>query len=147
MNTLRNGAYMNIPFLLKPKSKIAYLYDFNTIRQGLEKIKNHGFTAIPVIGKDGSYIGTVSEGDFLWHLVGHDSGEMKEQEEYSILDIVRLDWNPAVKISETMDELLLRVMEQNFVPVVDDRNLFMGIITRKDVIKFFYDEHQENRNE
>ncbi len=138
---------MNIPFLLKPKSKIAYLYDFNTIRQGLEKIKNHGFTAIPVIGKDGSYIGTVSEGDFLWHLVGHDSGEMKEQEEYSILDIVRLDWNPAVKISETMDELLLRVMEQNFVPVVDDRNLFMGIITRKDVIKFFYDEHQENRNE
>ena len=138
---------MNIPFLLKPKSKIAYLYDFNTIRQGLEKIKNHGFTAIPVIGKDGSYIGTVSEGDFLLHLVGHDSGEMKEQEEYSILDIVRLDWNPAVKISETMDELLLRVMEQNFVPVVDDRNLFMGIITRKDVIKFFYDEHQENRNE
>ena len=131
---------MNIPFLLKPKSKIAYLYDFNTIRQGLEKIKNHGFTAIPVIGKDGSYIGTVSEGDFLWHLVGHDSGEMKEQEEYSILDIVRLDWNPAVKISETMDELLLRVMEQNFVPVVDDQGSFIGIITRKSIIKYCYNE-------
>lgn len=134
---------MNIPFLLIPKSTLAYLYDDNTIRQGLEKMKAHGYTAIPVISQDGSYIGTVSEGDFLWHVIGYRSGEMKIQEEYSILDIVRPNWNPAVRISETMDELLLKVMDQNFVPVVDDRNLFMGIITRRDVIKYFYDKQQK----
>ena len=86
---------MNIPFLLKPKSQIAFLYDFNTLRQGLEKMKAHGYTAIPVLGKDGNYVGTVSEGDFLWHMIGNDSGRWKEQEEYSIKDILRPDWNGA----------------------------------------------------
>ena len=138
---------MNIPFLLKPKSQIAFLYDFNTLRQGLEKMKAHGYTAIPVLGKDGNYVGTVSEGDFLWHMIGNDSGRWKEQEEYSIKDILRPDWNGAVRISATMEDLLLRVMDQNLVPVVDDRNFFMGIITRKDVLKYYYDEFYTNRNE
>jgi len=31
-------------------------------------------------------------------------------------------------------------MDQNFVPVVDDRNVFSGIITRKDVIQYFANE-------
>ena len=48
-----------------------------------------------------------------------------------------------VKIDETMDELLLRVMDQNFVPVVEDRTRFMGIITRKDVIKYYYDKRDQ----
>ena len=64
----------------------------------------------------------------------------KELEEYKLRNIIRPDWNPAVRISATMDDLLQRVMEQNFVPVVDDRNLFMGIITRRDVIKYFCDK-------
>ena len=37
----------------------------------------------------------------------------------------------------TMRELLYHVVDQNFVPVVDDRGGFMGIVTRKDVMKCF----------
>ncbi len=128
----------NILFLLTPKAMVAFLYDHCSLRQGLEKMRFHGYTAIPVISKDGTYIGTVSEGDFLWHLVDSGVYTMKLQEEYSILNIIRSSWNPAIKIDTTMDELLLRVMDQNFVPVVDDREKFMGIITRKDVIKYYH---------
>lgn len=128
---------MNIVFLLRPKNTVAYVYDANTLRQGLEKMKAHGYSAVPVIQKDGEYIGTVSEGDFLWYMVDHGSMDIKDQEEYFVKDLVRPGWNPAVKITASMDELLLRVMEQNFVPVVDDRNVFIGIITRKDVIQYF----------
>lgn len=129
----------NIIHLLIPKAMVAFLDDHHcSLRQGLEKMKFHGYTAIPVISQDGTYIGTVSEGDFLWHLLDSGVYTMKLQEEYSILDIIRSGWNPAVKIDTTMDELLLRVMDQNFVPVVDDREKFMGIITRKDVIKYYH---------
>lgn len=128
----------NIVFLLIPKAAVAFLHDHCSLRQGLEKMRYHGYTAIPVITKDGTYIGTVSEGDFLWHLLDSDVYTMKLQEEYSILDILRKGWNPAVKIDTTMDELLLRVMDQNFVPVIDDRRKFIGIITRKDVIKYYH---------
>ena len=41
---------MNIIFLLKPKNTVAYVYDVNTLRQGLEKMRVHGYTAVPVIG-------------------------------------------------------------------------------------------------
>lgn len=138
---------MNILFFLKPKSTVAYLYEDNSLRQGIEKIRAHYYTAIPVLSRTGEYIGTVSEGDFLWHMIDNDSFGIREQEEYSVSDIIRPDWNPPVRISATMDDLLFRVMEQNFVPVVDDRNLFVGIITRKDVMKYYYARKKNGRGE
>ena len=65
---------MNIAYFLLPRKRVAYLYDDYTFRQGLEKMRHHGYTAIPVISRDGKYVGTVSEGDFLWRLVA-DEGE------------------------------------------------------------------------
>lgn len=126
---------MNVLMLLKHKKEVAYLYDTNTLRQGLEKMKVHGYTAIPVLAADGSYVGCVSEGDFLWHMLEHQSCDIKGQEEYLAKDIIRKDFNPAVKIDVSMEELLERSMYQNFIPVVDDRNFFIGIVTRQDIIR------------
>ena len=131
---------MHIVLFLKPKATVAYLYQHNTLRQGLEKMRAHGYTAIPVLTQDGRYAGTVSEGDLLWHMLNCHTYDIRAQEAFTIHDILRQHWNPAVHIDATMDDLLLRVMDQNFVPVVDDRNLFMGIITRRDVIRYFYDQ-------
>ena len=97
----------------------------------------HGYTAMPVITKDGSYAGTVSEGDFLWHILDNSICDIRSQEEYSISDIIRKGWNPAVKISTCLEDVLLGVMEQNFVAVIDDREKFMGIITRRDIMRYF----------
>ncbi len=132
---------MNAIFLLKAKSTICYIQDDHTVRQGLEKLRAHGFTAIPVIAADGSYAGSVSEGDFLWHLL-EKGGDIYAQEGYLVRDIIRKDWNPAVRVDVSLEELLERVLRQNFVPVVDDRNLFIGIITRQDVIRYFTEKQK-----
>lgn len=128
---------MNVLMLLKNKEQVAYLYDSNTLRQGLEKMKAHGYTAIPVLSNDGKYVGCVSEGDFLWHILTTEDNNIKEQEHHSIKDIIRENFNPSVKIDVTMDELLNRAMNQNFIPVTDDRDFFIGIVTRQDIIKNF----------
>ena len=60
---------MNVIMLLKHKDSLKYIYEDNTLRQGLEKMRAHSYTAIPVITRDGKYVGTVSEGDFLWHII------------------------------------------------------------------------------
>ena len=137
---------MNIVMLFRPKSEGAYVYEDNSLRQGLEKMRRHGYTAVPVIDREGGYVGTVSEGDFLWHMIDHGDTDIRRQEAYQIKNILRKDWNMPVKIDETLDALLLRVMDQNFVPVVDDRMRFMGIITRKDVIKYYYDDTRGKRS-
>ncbi len=128
---------MNILSLLHHKSSVAYLYDDNSIRQGLEKMRFHGYTAIPVITRDGTYAGTVSEGDFLWHCIDTEKFDVRENEKNYIRDIIRKGWNPPAKISISIEELVNMVMEQNFIPMIDDRGSFIGIITRKDIINHF----------
>lgn len=134
---------MNILFLLKPKNTVSFLYEDYTLRQGLEKMRSHGYTAAPVLSREGYYAGTVNEGDFLWHIIGNGGGGIRHLEKERVGGIVRENWNQTVKVSATVEDLLELVLNQNFVPVVDDRNLFVGIITRKSVIKHFGDRIQE----
>ena len=133
---------MNVAFFMQPKSSVAFLYNDFTVRQALEKMRHHGYTAIPVLDRAGHYLGTVSEGDFLWFIVRDDMSRTVDIEDLEDvpLDRLNLDFkrNPSVLITATIEELLMRAMNQNFIPVVDDRNLFIGIVTRKDVIKHFY---------
>ena len=125
---------MNIMALLRAKSTVAYLTDSASIRQGLEKFLAEGFTAIPVIREDGSYVGTITEGDFLRYIVFTES-EIDAQENHKISELIRVGFNPAARIDITPEGLLEHIQSQNFVPMVDDRNLFIGIITRQDVIR------------
>lgn len=133
---------MNIAFFLTPKSDVAYLYDDYSFRQGLEKLKHHGYSAIPVITRDGKYVSTVSEGDFLWKLIREEGQEdpvsITETEKLSISDIIRNDKNPPVRITDTIENLLTKSMSQNFIPVIDDEDSFIGIVTRQEIIKYFY---------
>lgn len=128
---------MNVLMLLKPKETVKYIYDSNTLRQGLEKMRVHGYTAIPVISEDGKYIGTVSEGDFLYYLVDLRRNVVTDKEKHKVSDIIRKNFNPAVRIDVSMDEVFNRAVSQNFVPVVDDFGTFIGIVTRQDIIRFF----------
>ena len=77
---------MNLLFLLHPKSLVAYLVSDCTARQGLEKMRAHGYTAIPVLNPKGEYIGTVSEGDFLWALVDDKECSLKKLE-FGIIEL------------------------------------------------------------
>ncbi len=131
---------MNVIMLLKPKDTVKYIYDTNTLRQGLEKMRAHSYTAIPVISEDGRYVGTVSEGDFLYCIIDSRNNAIKEKEKHNVKDIIRKSFNPAVKIDVSMDELLNRAVNQNFVPVTDDFGTFIGIVTRQDIIRHFIGE-------
>ncbi len=126
---------MNVISLLTPKAQVAYLHEDCTIRQGLEKLRAHQYTALPVLARDGRYVGTVSEGDFLWCMVGRKDNSLRTQEKLPLGTVMRKGFNPAVSIRVSMEELLDRAMRQSFIPVVDDRGAFMGIVTRQTIMR------------
>lgn len=126
---------MNVISLLTPKAQVACLYDDFTIRQGLETLRVHGYTAIPVLNREGLYVGTISEGDFLWSILDRENNSLRAQEKVKLSTILRPNFNPAVRIDVTMEELLERSMRQSFIPVVDDRGAFVGIVTRQTIIR------------
>ena len=138
---------MNIAYFLLPKARTAYLYDDYTFRQGLEKMRHHGYKAIPVISRSGQYIGTVTEGDFLWHILQEDNEEartMKDLEQLHIRDILKPDRYPPIRITITMEELLESAVNQSFIPVIDDLGNFVGLVTRKDVMRYFSEQSYRN---
>ena len=133
---------MNIAYFIQPRAQVACVYDDFSLRQALEKLRAHGYSAIPVVTRDNRYVGTVSEGDFLWYLMDQQApkpvAELKQMETVRIRDVLKMDRNPPVHITATTEELLDHAMAQNFVPVVDDRGCFVGIVTRHDVIRYLY---------
>lgn len=138
---------MNIAYFLQPKSQVAYLYDDFTVRQGLEKMKEHGYTAIPIVTRKNEYVGVISEGDFLWYLmkafVKNEEAETIEIEKVKIRDVPWKNTIEPIHIDTDVEELLQRALNQNFVPAVDDRGVFIGIITRKDIIQHFIDKAKD----
>lgn len=126
---------MNVITLLTPKAQVAYLYEDCTIRQGLEKLRSRGYTAVPVLTREGAYVGTVSEGDFLWNILDHQSSDLQVLEQQPLKKLLRVGFNPPVNVLVTMEELLERAMKQSFVPVADDRGAFIGIVTRQTIMR------------
>ena len=124
--------------MLKPKATTDYIYNDYTARQALEKMRHNGFTAIPVINRKGGYVNTMSEGDFLWFMLNNEIADTKELEEFSVEQIPkRINVEP-VYVSSTIEDLILLSMNQNFVPVIDDRRIFIGIVTRRDILQYCY---------
>ncbi|MCI8742368.1 MAG: CBS domain-containing protein [Lachnospiraceae bacterium] len=128
---------MNILFFLTPKSDVAYIYADDTIRQALEKMEHHRYAAVPVLEHSGKYVGTITEGDLLWGIKNQYNLNLKAAEDVPVSVIRRrADYQP-VSGKSRMEDLIDRALNQNFVPAVDDRGLFIGIITRKDIIKYY----------
>lgn len=129
---------MNILFFLKPKGEVAYIYDDFTLRQGIEKLERSGYTAIPIINRKGAYIGTITEGDFLWSLKNKFSLDLRMAENVPLESVRRRMRFEPISINANMEDLVSKAMNQNFVPVIDDNGIFIGIVTRKDIIEFCY---------
>ena len=135
---------MNILKFLKPKACVDFVYDDNTARQALEKMKNHSFTAVPVIDREGRYVKTLAEGDFLWFMLNNGIQDMRELEKYKISEITRRVRMKPVYVYSTIEDLILLSMDQNFVPVIDGKNSFIGLIKRNSIIQFCYDQYKNS---
>lgn len=141
---VRRRIIMNISFYLIPKSEVTYIHQEDTVAQALRLIHKHGYQAVPVIDKEGHYVGTISEGDFLWNLIEEYHMDMEVMRK-SHVESMRLRWDyKAVSIDADIAQLDKHILNQNFVPVVDGRNVFIGIITRKEIIKELLKQKNSN---
>ena len=135
---------MNILFFLTPKQDVAFLYDDFTLRQALEKMEYHRYSSIPMLNRKGEYVGTMTEGDLLW-AIKNQGIRIENAEEIPIKAIPRKrDYLP-VTVNTQMDELVAAAMNQNFVPVVDDRGIFIGIVRRQAIIRYCYEKSREEK--
>ena len=137
---------MNILRFLTPKSAVAYILDDDTLSQWIEKMRARHYSDVPVLDKEGKYVGTLSENDVLWTMMKEDKFDLRSLEGISVRSAMKSEQSPVSNLAP-MRELLDRVKEHKFVPVVDDRDVFIGIVTRKDVINFYIDRYLVDESE
>lgn len=135
---------MNIFSFLILKSKTKYLDGFSSVRQALEKMDYYKFSVVPLLDGEGRYLGTVSEGDLLSCIKNDCNFDLKKMEERMVLDIPRYRSYKALNVSASIEELISLALEQNFIPVVDDRDMFIGIIPRKTLIDHYYEQIKDS---
>ncbi len=130
----------NILFFLTPKAMCAFVYDDFTVRQAIEKMEVCGYASLPILNKKGEYRGSLTEGDLLWAMKNLCYMDMRQAEARKIMEIDRRRDNKPVKVTANMYDLVSRASTQNFVPVVDDKDAFIGIITRGAIIKYCHQQ-------
>lgn len=131
---------MNVAFFLTPKSEVVCEALTSTMRQALERMEYHRYSAIPILDEEGKYIGTLTEGDLLWKLKNTPNLNFNNTAKVQIGDVPRRVINKPVHIDSDIEDLISKAVNQNFIPVVDDNNVFIGIIKRSDIINYYYEK-------
>jgi CBS domain-containing protein len=129
--------FMKIDFFLLPKDKVAHINSNATMRQAIDMLEYQYYSAIPIIDDEGKYAGTLNEGDLLWKLKETAGLNFENTDKVLVSEIKLHVHNTSVSINAEMEDMLALAAEQNFVPVIGDDDIFLGIIRRKDIIAYY----------
>ena len=134
---------MNILRLMIPKSAVEYIDTDSTVRQALEKMRYHRYVAIPVINEEGVYVGTLRNDDLFKYFLDSETFDARAAERDSVMSILDLGYSKPIYHNASVNELIELVKEHNFVPVVDDRGCFIGIILRREILNHLLKDYKD----
>ncbi len=142
---------MQIAFFLTTKAEISYLLETATLRQALEKMEHHHFAAMPVLNSEGFYLYTLFLEDCFWTFKHNPELCFADTEKIMISEIPTHRKVEAVNISAQLDELIPKIVEQNFIPVIDDLGVYIGLIRRKAIVEYcrplLLQEYKKNKQQ
>lgn len=132
---------MQIQSFIKHKHEVVFVYDDFTVAEALETMKKVRFTSIPVLSRSGAYVGTLTEGDLLWDILSANGRDAKVGAKRLVKQVKRQRDYATIGSQAEMTELIAKASEENFVPVVDEYGQFVGIITRKTILNYFFEHN------
>ena len=135
---------MNIMRFVVPKSRVEFVTVDQTVRQAFEKMRYHRYVAIPVIDGDGRYVGTLRNDDIFAYFLDSGSFDTRAAEKDIVEGVINKDYLLPLYHNASMEDLIGKVGEHNFVPIVDDRGCFVGIILRRDILNFLFNYYANN---
>ena len=136
---------MNILRFLVPKSSVEYISGEATVRQAYEKMRYHSYVAIPVLDDDGKYVGTLRRDDIYKYFFDKGEIDFRSAEKDGIKFLLDSEYSKPLYHNSRIEDMMDRVREHNFVPVVDDRGCFIGIVLRRDVLDFLFEQYKKEQ--
>ena len=137
---------MNILRFMLPKSSVEYISSESTVRQALEKMRYHHYAAIPVLDGEGTYVGTLRNDDIFKYFMANGKFDYRAAERDNVMTILDKSYSKPLYHNASLNDLITNVMEHNFVPIVDDRGCFIGIVLRRDILNFLLEYYEKNKS-
>ena len=118
---------------LTPARNLAVLIDTHNVDHAILVLSQISYTRVPVVTDQMKYVGTISLTDILSYQMKHDYYD----EVFSSMDIVHMTKTDGESLGKdyTVTEVLHKLVEESFLPVVSEDGVFEGIITRKSILK------------
>lgn len=138
---------MNVLRFMLPKSSVEYITSEQTVRQALEKMRYHHYAAIPVLDGEGVYVGTVRTDDIFKYFMDNGKFDYRAAERDNVMKVLDKSYSKPLYHNASMNDLITNVMEHNFVPIVDDRGCFIGIVLRRDILNFLLEYYEAGKSE
>lgn len=118
---------------ITPAEQLAIFIDTHNVDHVMLLLANNGLSRVPVITRDHHYVGTVSMSD----IIAYQRDQELSDSELAATDIAEMTSTAIATVNEeaSLTEIMHKLVDASFLPVVQADGIFVGIITRKTILK------------
>lgn len=136
MISLPSKDFLDMPIeqFIISSEKVAHVQVGNSAEHALLVLTKTGYSAIPVLDSKYHFRGLINAQRITDAILGLDHIEYERLPDIKVDDIMERDL-PLIHVNERFHRALDMLIDQNFLCVIDDDGMFMGILTRRVVLK------------
>lgn len=118
---------------LTPAENLAVLIDSHNADHAILLLSQMTYTRVPVVTDEKKFVGTIG----LRDIFAYQMEQGLSQEVMADMDIVLMTKKDVAVVAPdyTLTDVLHKLVDESFLPVVDKGGIFQGIITRKSILK------------
>lgn len=137
---------------LIPASRIAFVNADNPLYHAFLILTKVKYSKIPVLDSQRRVVGLLSLAMITDEMLKTDDISLEPLNELKVKDVMQTNFDKINFVQTTLEKQLHLLINNAFLPVVDDRGVFQGLLTRREWIKAFnyvvhtYDKYYEVRD-
>ncbi|GAE91820.1 CBS domain protein [Gracilibacillus boraciitolerans JCM 21714] len=125
---------LTVADLMIPAEKVAHVQEGNLIEHALLVLVESGYSSVPVLDLDFKLRGTIAKTPILKSIMGMERFEMEKLAETKVEEVMKKDQPTLLKDTNFLTSLKI-VIDHAFACVVDEQGYFLGILTRRAILK------------
>ncbi|BAQ57957.1 cyclic-di-AMP-binding protein CbpB [Lactobacillus acetotolerans] len=122
---------------LIPASRIAFVEDDNPLYHAFLILTRVKYSKIPVLDKKSRVVGLISLAMITDKMLKTDKISIEPLDKLKVRDVMQTKFSKINFVQTTLETQLHLLIDNAFLPVVDDQDVFQGLLTRREWIKAF----------
>lgn len=114
--------------------KVAILQENHTLEHAMLVLTNVRYSLIPVLNNENKIVGLISLAMILQKITGVEQIHMNQLGKYKVREVMRTEF-PIIHQDTQVEEVLNELVDESFICIENEENEFVGIVTRKELLK------------